>query len=162
LEDHQNHENIFSTLSLILPEILSRFCTKISFDLRKKLIDILKDIYKSRKTNPFAGYDTLMKRLVNSFTEEEQYKLIPEWLEFPIIDPNRREFDPFSYISYGKRPIKHGDKIFIKEEVIDDLLSALKIDDSKRSIAIYKLAILIQYHLLNNLHKWIVSVKIFG
>ncbi len=149
LEDHQNQENIFSTLSLILPEILSRFCTKISYDLRKKLIDILKDIYKSRKLNPFAGYDTLMKRLVNSFTEEEQYKLIPEWLEFPIIDPDRKEFDPFNYISYG-RLIKHGDKIFIKEEVIDDLLSALKIDDSKRSIAIYKLAILIQYHLLND------------
>jgi hypothetical protein len=160
LEDHQNHENIFSTLSLILPEILSRFCTKISFDLRKKLIDLLKDIYKSRKTNPFAGYDTLMKRLVNSFTEEEQYKLIPEWLEFPIIDPNRIEFDPFNYISYG-RPIKHGDKIFIKEEVIDDLLSALKIDDSKRSIAIYKLAILIQYHLLNNLQKYFFSKNLW-
>lgn len=149
LEDHQNHENIFSTLSLILPEILSRFCTKISFDLRKKLIDILKGIYKSRKINPFAGYDTLMERLVNSFTEEEQYKLIPEWLEFPIIDFNRRKFDPFRYIIYGKRPIKHWDKIFIKEEIIDDLLSALKIDDPKRSIVIYRLAFLVQYHLLN-------------
>ena len=149
LESHQNHENIFSTLSLILPEILSRFCTKISFDLRKKLIDILKGIYKSRKINPFAGYDTLMERLVNSFTEEEQYKLIPEWLEFPIIDFNRRKFDPFSYIIYGKRPIKHWDKIFIKEEIIDDLLSALKIDDPKRSIVIYRLAFLAQYHLLN-------------
>jgi hypothetical protein len=150
LESHQNHENIFSTLSLILPEILSRFCTKISFDLRKKLIDILKGIYKSRKINPFAGYDTLMERLVNSFTEEEQYKLIPEWLEFPIIDFNRRKFDPFSYIIYGKRPIKHWDKIFIKEEIIDDLLSALKIDDPKRSIVIYRLAILVQYHLLDD------------
>lgn len=149
LEDHQNHENIFSTLSLILPEILSRFCTKISFDLRKKLIDILKDIYTSRKTNPFAGYDMLMKRLVNSFTEEEQYKLIPEWLEFPITDPDRREFDPFSYISYGKRPIKQWEKIVIKKEVIDGLLSALTDDDSKRSIAIYKLGFLEHYHLLN-------------
>ena len=153
LEDHQNHENIFSTLSLILPEILSRFCTKISFDLRKKLIDILKDIYQSMKLNPFAGYDTLIKRLVNSFSEEEQYKLIPEWLEFPITDPDRREYDPFSYINYGKRPIKHWNKIFIKKEVIDGLLSALTVDDSKRSIAIYRLAILMQYHLLDDSQK---------
>ncbi|MCI2087919.1 MAG: SIR2 family protein [Prevotella sp.] len=148
LEDHQNHENIFSTLSLILPEILSRFCTKISFDLRKKLIDILKDIYKSMKLNPSTGYDTLMERLVNSFTKEEQYKLIPKWLEFPITDPDRREFDPFSYISYG-RPIKQWKKIVIKKEVIDGLLSALTDDDSKRSIAIYKLSFLEHYHLLN-------------
>ena len=153
LEDHQNHENIFSTLSNILPEIISRLCTKISLELRKRLIEILKDIYKLKKLNPLAGYDTLMKRLVSSFTEEEQYKLIPEWLEIPIIDskdPNVYKFEPFKYINFHKKLIKQRSEVTIKKEVIDNLLSALSVGDSKRSIAICRLSLLARYQLLDS------------
>lgn len=148
LDRHQNHENIFSTLSLILPEIISRLCTRISYELRKKLIDLLKDIYKLGILSRLAGYHTLMKRLMDSFTKEEQFRLIPEWLEFPIIDPDGLEFDPFYYMDYYKELTKI--RINIKEGAIEDLLSTLKVDDSKRSIAIYRLGFLVQYHLLND------------
>jgi hypothetical protein len=150
INNHETQNNLLSTLSSMLPEIISRFCYRMSYKLRERLINILIDIYKSGNINPLADYNTLIKRLINSFTYKEKYEMIPNLLEFPINYSNDNITDPFRYI---KEPTKKIEGLTIKKDVIDNLLTALSNDNSNRSIAIYRLAILMRYNLLTDSQK---------
>jgi hypothetical protein len=141
-------DNITITFSTILPEIISRFCCRISFDLKERLIDILISIYKFGNMN--TDYDMLMKRLIESFTIQEQYYLIPKLLNFPVADLGNEGNDPFLYIKVSKNKF---DRIDIEYKIVEDLLSKLLVDDLYRTIVIARLYFLMKYGLLSESQK---------
>jgi hypothetical protein len=139
------------SLSTVIPEILSRLCLKCSYDIKIKLLGFTRDLYLSDDINrsKYKGVDKLVKYLIKSFSFQEQYKLIPELLKFPIIpDSNfRNEYpDPFDFVYIDNT--EKFNTIKINAYIINELISYLAKDDPKRKIAITRLIILLQCNLL--------------
>lgn len=141
--------NLTKSLAATLPEVISRLCCKATYESRITILDIVKDIFILNKVESYTHIDSLIKRLINSFSEKEQYNLIPKLLEFPIYSgPKENDnYDPFRYISISNKL----SGITIDKEIINELLSTLTKNDHSRAIAYYRLYVLFRYKLLNNI-----------
>ena len=53
--DSFQNSNFASSLSWVLPEILSRLCVKSSYDIKLKLINFLKDVFSSNIRDRYRG-----------------------------------------------------------------------------------------------------------
>ncbi|HAC21358.1 MAG TPA: hypothetical protein DCF91_04565 [Porphyromonadaceae bacterium] len=139
-------DNIITSLSETLPEVISRLCCKASFESRIEVLRILKDIYSSDVISAFQHIVVLMKRLVNSFSTEEQYFLIPRFLEFPLVfnRVEKNKYDPFYYIDV----VADLKGVEVDKSVIDELISNLLSSDFKRQLAYNRLYILFKCNLL--------------
>lgn len=84
-----------------LPEALSRLCSCVTFEARKKLLGTIATAYALRAR--FDGMDILVKRLMNSFSLEEQESLLPELIKMPYPVGVRvfevSKCDPMYYLS---------------------------------------------------------------
>lgn len=154
--DRFRQNNFAIVLASVIPEILSRLCVKCSDETRFKLLEFLKSLYSSDQKLKFDNLAKLTERLINSFSNEIQYKLLPKLLEFPILSNLHfiieREFpEPFHFLSIDTELIAKVDGIKIDEDVIKDLLqkssSAIK---EERSRALLRLEQLHRLNLLNN------------
>ena len=141
-----DRENIVHSLSSTLPEIISRLCCKASYECRIEVLNIVKDIYVSDIIASYTGVNILIKRLIESFSAEEQYYLIPKFLEFPIYFDRfeNNDYDPLSYI----KVLKGLNNINIDKQVITKLISNLQKDDYTRTIAYNRLNVLMRYNLI--------------
>lgn len=139
-------ENIIHSLSSTLPEVISRLCCKATYELRIEILNIVKDIFLSDIIDSYTGINILIKRLIESFSAEEQYYLIPQLLEFPIYYDRREnnKYDPFQYIFI----LKGFNSINLDKQVISELISNLKKDNYARTIAYNRLNVLLKYKLL--------------
>lgn len=77
--------NFGVALATVVPEILSRLCSKCSDDVRERLLDFLVRTYNSDQRGKFLGIRELTRRLVESFSASKHHELIPKLLEFPIL-----------------------------------------------------------------------------
>jgi len=91
-------------LTKVIPEVLSRLCSKASDEAKHRLIDCLVEIHKSRTTSTFSGVANLTKRLLATFSSRQRAGLIPRLLEIP--NPGKlqpvedKEFlNPFAFLS---------------------------------------------------------------
>ena len=111
--NHFTKDNFGILLAQIIPEILSRLCCKCSLDSKHNMLDFLIEIYLSDHRNKYAKVSSFTQRLLNSFSIQERFHLIPKLLEFPIHNDlneiQEREF---------YNPILH---INTDEEIVDDL-----------------------------------------
>ena len=149
------------TIAGIIPEILSRLCVRTSFETRIKILDFLKILYQSEQKGYFKNINKCIGRLITTYTVEEQYKLIPVLLEFPLIYNTRTSYedsyvDPLIYLNIKK--IIKGGLVYTKSQgvnsnIFDDILSFAKQKDEQRHKAIYRLNILIDLNLLSNNQK---------
>jgi len=140
------------SLSTVIPEILSRLCVKCSYDVKLKILNFLKELYLSDAVNQskYKGVDKLVQYLMQSFSLQEQYELIPELLKFPIIDNTDRRNpypDIFAFLELEK--LKQPNKIRVEAKIIDNLISFLPEDNPNRRIAISRLIALWNCDLLN-------------
>ncbi len=144
---NQSNNNINITLSRTLPDIISRLCSKATYESRIKLLSITYDIYIKNIVSSYNHIDILIERLVKSFSAEEQYQLIPRFLDFPIYFDQLKNgnYDPFNFINViiGYVGVK------INKEYADDLIRKLLKNDYTRTIAHSRLVILYRYNLLN-------------
>ncbi|OAV76154.1 hypothetical protein Barb7_00174 [Bacteroidales bacterium Barb7] len=149
----ENGNSTFAiSLSTVIPTILSRLCIKCSFEVKYKLLEFLKGLYLSDAVNrlKYKGVDKLVKYLIEYFSVYEQYKLLPELLNFPIISDTsiRNEYpDPISFIYIDH--IEKFNKIKIDTKESDELISFLSENNPKRKIAISRLKNLLDWSLLN-------------
>ena len=149
-QSRDNIDNIVVSISATLPEVLSRLCCKLSFDYRKELLNILKDIYIAGIVDKYENIYVLIKRLIRSFTITEQYELILEFLKFPIYFDNydNRYFDPFHYI----REVK-GKGLVVESGVVNELISKLLVEDKTRTIAFNRLQMLLDLGVIKSQQK---------
>lgn len=96
-DDSFRNQSLGIHYAKIVPEILSRLCTRCSLESLKKILSFLQKVYSSPHKENYSNIDHLAQRLVSSWPPEQMGYLILKCLsEFPIIgDPSefvRREF----------------------------------------------------------------------
>ena len=148
-------KNFGVVLAEVLPEALSRLCTKCSIELKDKIFDFVNHLYASRDKDKYGGIDKLITRLLGSYSNKELYERLTNLLNIPIpTDLNNRTeifyVEPFDYIRINKNYLDNCKGIYIDQEVIDALLNNLSSNDIiERKRAISRLSKLYEYNLLN-------------
>ena len=101
--------NFGIVLASVVPQILSRLCSKCSESVRERLMRFLMDIYNSNQRGNFRGVRQLLRRLLESFSDTKRTKLIPRLLEFPILSNlnpiEKQEYlNPFVFLDVEPDP----------------------------------------------------------
>ena len=99
--------NFGVALATVVPEILSRLCSKCSDGVRERLLDFLVHTYNSDQRGKFLGIRELTRRLVESFSDRRHHELIPKLLEFPVLTgltrAEEQEYvNPFIFLNIRK------------------------------------------------------------
>ena len=153
--DRFRNKNFAISLSTVIPEILSRLCVKCSYSVKLKLLDFLKDNFKSDFRDRYKGIGNLTERLIESFTEYEQYALVPKLLEFPVLSETNHvsddEFiDPIQFLKIDEDNLGFIKKIKINNKKIQECISIGKGSSNARKKSITRLVILFNLGLLSN------------
>ena len=119
-------DNFGIVLAQVIPEILSRLCSKCSDYNREKILQFLLDIYNSDQKDKFRGIRNLTKRLLYSFSDPQHLEIINKLLQFPVLSNldhiTEREFlNPFYFLRIDKASIENFKKPKIDRKVIDGL-----------------------------------------
>lgn len=152
--DTFRNKNFAISLSTVIPEILSRFCVKCSYAIKMKLLDFLEETFKSEFKNRYKGIGNLTKRLIESFSEYEQYALVPKLLEFPVLPETNHvsddEFlDPIQFVKIDIDNIGFIEKIRINNKKIQECMNLGKGSSKEREKSISRLVILFNLGLLS-------------
>ena len=148
------YESNFSLgIAAIMPDILSRLCTRMPEELQLETLKTLDIIYRSNTTKNFLGVDKLANRLVKSMSENMKIrnfdKLAKMYLHVPDEIEKREWADIFSEFSYQEKNIKKYSNISMDDTSTDILLQLMEKDDG-RGIAICRLAYLYKFELLTS------------
>lgn len=76
-----------STLSII-PEILSRLVTKVSFEKKKDIINLLLKLFNSENFYWYMETKDLLKRTISNLSDSQKISLIDIFIDFPSTPPN--------------------------------------------------------------------------
>ena len=103
LGDRWEEHNFGIVLAGIVPEILSRLCSRCSYQTKEDLLELLFEVYESEHKLKFQGIGSLVRRLVGSCPIHELAGLIPQFFRFSIPtglgDLHNREFpNPFAFV----------------------------------------------------------------
>ena len=79
------NEGLIAGIAKVVPEILSRCCTKCSSGLKEKLIRLLQTVYRSTNRREYEGIDSLVYRLIVASSTIEISAFVPMFLDFPIL-----------------------------------------------------------------------------
>lgn len=143
-DSKSKYSSITQLLKEIIPHILSRLCVKCSYSTKLDILGFLKDVYIANPNHHiFAGLDKLVVNLMKSFSLEEQINLIPNLIDFALVDDESVP-DPISFIKTTKRKMEK-DKINISPLSINYLINELANSDNKlhrKHIIISRLALL--------------------
>ncbi len=142
-------------LAKLLPEVMSRLCCKCSFNIKRDILFFVRNIYASPDKIKYRNIKNLIKRLMSSISEVEQYKLVPELLKIPFPEDLdllvKNDFpNPFSLMELKHKPEGIAD-LEIQSELIDLLLRQAMLNNStRRRWAITSLAKLYNLQELDN------------
>jgi hypothetical protein len=146
---YRNKNDVFaSSLTTVIPEILSRLCFKCSFETRMAMFEVARKIIGNGRGILIEdnNIEQFVEKILESFTTEEKRSLITQLVEFPIAvnqhDNNADVFRPLTTDS-----AKASTKVQIKAHIISVLL-ADSVDGNKRRVAISRLMILYNLGLL--------------
>lgn len=94
-----NSLDIEISMLKMIPEILSRLVTKVSFYRKEKVISLLCTLYNAKE---FSGYDytkNLLTRTINNLSLEQKLQLIPAFVEFPSkpLNENIKHFQKYNF-----------------------------------------------------------------
>jgi len=149
------HSSNFGILmAQVIPEILSRLSCKCSLQAKNKLFDFLFNIYNSELKNKYRGIRHLVNRLMEAYSNRQQFDMIPKLLEFNIasgIYPiSRDEFpNPFMFLQVEREEAKKWKKSKLeKKHIVSLLTEASSADPDKRRWATFTLSKLYQLALL--------------
>lgn len=142
-------------LAQLLPEVMSRLCCKCSGETKRAVLEFVTGIYASPKKTNYRNVKNLLKRLISSMSEVEQYSLIPDLLKIPFPkDLNllvKDEFlNPFLLLELNQKP-ECAPTVEIQPELVDQLLRQAGLNNSdRRRWAITSLVILHKLQLLDD------------
>jgi len=153
--DHWKNSNMGTHYASIVPEVVSRLCTRCSFDKLNKILDFLLIIYKSPHKQKYSNIDHLTKRLVASWPIEHLPELISRIIsEFPIVTGVHRQLqsdfpDPLDFVD-REVPIDNKEKILVPVEVLNKLLTDFEnASDGNKEAILDRLIKVIRYGLLS-------------
>lgn len=134
-------DNFGKILARILPEILSRLCSKCSLSSKRRIFLFLLEVCKSPYRKNYDGTERLMKRLLSSFTVRQRFGLIPELLDFPFTGSHEHYApNPFYFLDLDEKTTEGWVKPVIPAEKIDELLKQVLPDDQRaRQWAVFTL-----------------------
>lgn len=152
--DRWSESNFQLGIAEIMPEILSRLCTRMSDEAKIDTLEILNIIYKSNNIRNFRNVNHLAERLIKSMSEElkiEKFNLLLDTvLYIPKNEIEKRETsDIFEAINFKISSIEKYKNISIDEGIVQRLLELLK-DSSSREMAITRLGTLYLLGMLND------------
>lgn len=98
------YESLYDTAIDILPEIISRLCTKCSVTMLDEILNQVLMICNSNIRTNFKRIDFLIKSLVRAYSLDELANRIERFLKFPInILKNEEYHDPIRYIEIPEK-----------------------------------------------------------
>lgn len=98
------YESLYDTAIDILPEIISRLCTKCSVTMLDEILNQVLMICNSNIRINFKRIDFLIKSLVHAYSLDELANRIERFLKFPInILKNEEYHDPIRYIEIPEK-----------------------------------------------------------
>ena len=132
--------NLSSAFISILPEMMSRLVTKASFELRKELLMIVGRIYSQPMDLRLIGLNTLMKRLMESFSIEQQSEMIEQLFSMPFPQFNSMPHelfrqDAFNYLSEDV----NGENIHLDNQQVISVINKLGGSETERIVAFGRL-----------------------
>lgn len=140
-------------LGQVLPEILSRVCTRASDQTKEQLLDVVMGIYQSNNRTKYRGIGTLITRLLRSFPVSQRTKAIPVLLKSrPLSNPTPIEeqeyIHPFHMLNLRKDLVIEPPEI--SEELIERTISDAASDNPPtRKWAVFTLGTLHNLGLLS-------------
>lgn len=145
--------NFQLSIASIMPEILSRLCSRMSKDTQIKTLELLDVIYRSDKTENFKNIKHLAKRLISSMSEKTKVDnfgaLMKTYLYEPASEVAKLDFaDIFESFSYQERSQEKYKNINIDEHLTDILLQLLD-KDNGRDVALSRLVHLYNFGLMS-------------
>ena len=117
----------------VVPEILSRLCTKCSLETLDNILDLLKRLYESPDMFKYHGISNLMKRWIESSPDKYLCSKLKILLEFPIVKDSQnvlsQEYpDPFSILNIGLLDNIPPESLQVEDERIEFLLTKAQSD----------------------------------
>ena len=91
------YESLYDTAIDILPEIISRLCTKCSVTMLDEILNQVLMICNSNIRTNFKRIDFLIKSLVQAYSLDELENRIERFLKFPINILKNEEYISFFY-----------------------------------------------------------------
>lgn len=146
--DDSDRKYWVSNMKSVIPEVLSRLSVKASYKLRVDTFRVINELYCSSYIMSYRGVDKLVSRLMSTFTDKEEYELIPYFIEMPIVDninDSAYLYDPMSYMSVNK----HLGPLDIKPELISEMINAIAQGGKRRSVSVTRMSILYRLNLLD-------------
>lgn len=152
--DRWRESNFQLGIAEIMPEILSRLCSRMSDKAKIDTLEILNIIYKSNNISNFRNVNHLADRLIKSMSEElkiEKFNmLLNTELYIPKNEIEKRETsDIFNAINFKTSSIEKYKNISVDEGIVKKLLELLK-DSSSCEMAVTRLGTLYLLGMLND------------
>lgn len=146
--------NFQLSIASIMPEILSRLCSRMSKDTQIKTLELLDMIYRSDKTENFKNIKHLAKRLISSMSEKTKVDnfgaLMKTYLYEPTSEVAKLDFaDIFESFSYQERSQDKYKNINLDEHLTDILLQLLD-KENGRDVALTRLVHLYNFGLMSD------------
>ncbi|MDY6990824.1 MAG: anti-phage defense-associated sirtuin Dsr2 [Thermodesulfobacteriota bacterium] len=142
-------------LAQLLPEVISRLCCKCSGETKHRILEFVTGIYASPDKTNYRNMKNLIKRLISSMSEVEQYRLVPDLMKIPFPeDLNllvKDEFlSPFLLLELNQKP-ECAPALEIQPGLVDHLFRQAALDNSdRRRWAITSLVTLHKLQLLDD------------
>lgn len=129
-------DNFGVHLARIVPEVLSRLCSKCSEELKDTLLGFIIKVYASESRDNYRGMNHLVERFMGTLSQRRQFVLLPRLLEVQI--PSRsnhiteREFvTPFLYLSLSSNVVTAWDSLKLPVKQLSSIIAVMKSQDEK-------------------------------
>ena len=156
-ENSSDTKNFAQVLAIILPEIISRLCSRCTTDNKSKILSLINSILSSKYRWNYNGIDILIKRFMISLLPNELEQFFLQILKLPIPDDmspleEMNLKSPFESININK--LISTIKIHLEDSLINPYFLALKSEKSYiRRWGIITLLKLLDLNLLNQREK---------
>lgn len=156
-ENSSDTKNFAQVLAIILPEIISRLCSKCTIENKSKILTLINSILSSKYRWNYKGIDILIKRFMTSLLPNELEHFFLQILKLPIPDDmspleEMNLKSPFESLNINK--LKSTTKIHLEESLINPYFHAMKSEKACiRHWGIITLLKLFDFNLLNQREK---------
>lgn len=119
----------------VIPEILSRLCSRASNEMKEVIFNFINFIYSSPNKSYYNGCGNLTKRFFNTLSNNELESFLEDILKIPYPDDvtfrNEREFvNPFTLFDHDN--LEFSKKPKISKKLISDISEEIKQNNNKK------------------------------
>lgn len=153
-KNHFREANFQLGIASVMPELLSRLCTRMSDEMKLQTLELLNLIYSSKTPSNFKNLKHLAKRLIDSMSEKlkiENFNLLMKtYLYQPQNDLEKLDFaDIFEAFNYNREMEDKYKSTELDEQITEILFQLLDKEDA-RELALTRLVYLYGFGLLSS------------